>query len=256
MPGMPYHLEKGPLLSVLEDFCNRGPEARLVKALKELRAGTPLPDVGPFDSPNLYWPRFPWPYQNPGQLIAHFNDHWLGIPPTSTTHTGHWQFYEGPVEDIMRETMIRALELVLGVDHDPADEAPVPTRHWLIDFFWKCPQPWFEGWVSWRKLGQGWSEGKVTVIFATPADDGVVLRDPRREADLVPNQVANGSEGSWLVSSALHTQNVQLTVVPTSSGSVIFPTTWTVDTPNIVVVAPRFGSGGSKNGGMPYTGPK
>ena len=34
--------------------------------------------------------------------------------------TGHWQNYSGPVEEIVRETLIRALELVLGVRHQPA----------------------------------------------------------------------------------------------------------------------------------------
>lgn len=251
MPGMPYHLEKGPLLSVMDDFFNTGPRARLVTALSRLRAGDPLTDIGPFDSPNLYSALFPNPYKTQADLVAHFNDHWLGIPDTGSPNTGHWQFYKGPVEDIMRETLIRAMEVALGVPHDPFDKKPVPTRHWPIDFWWKCPQPWFEGWVSWR---QGSGCEKVTVIFATPADDGVVLRNPAAEATPAPVRVTTETEGSWLISAKTHGQHVQVTVVPTGEGIVVFPTMWTVDVDDVVTLVPKFGSGGARDQGMPYTG--
>ena len=255
MPGMPYHLEKGPLLSVLDAFCNTGTDARLVTALVALRNGARLTDVGAFDSPNLYHPSFPFPFGNKADLVGHFETHWLGKgslnASTKGKQTGHWQFYKGPVESIMRETLIRALELALGVPHKPNDKAPVPTRHWTIDFWWKCPQPWFEGWVTWRNAPTG---GKVTVIFATPSDDGVVLREPLTEADEVLAPVTSATEGSWLISSERHRQELQLTVVPTSVGAVIFPTTWTVDDEKIVTVSPWFGSGGTKDGGWPYKG--
>jgi hypothetical protein len=245
---MPYHLEKGPLLAVLDDFCNGGSTARLLKALLALRAGTALVDVGLFDSPNLYSGTYPPPYAGPDQLKEHFNNHWLGNPGPS-----HWQSYDGPVEAIMRETLIRALELILGVRHDPTNQAPSPTRHWTVDFWWKCPQPWFEGWVTWRQHG---GQGKVTVIFATPADDGVVLRDPTTEATPVPNAIATADEGSWLISSKLHTQTATVTVAPSGFGIMLFPTTttWTTDDPNVVVVSPWFGSGGARY--MPYVGNK
>jgi hypothetical protein len=252
MPGMPYHLEKGPLLSVLDDFFNSGSEARLLTALNDLRSGMRLTDVGVFDSTNLYDPNYPWPYQNRGQLVAHFEQHWLGNPPlnpmTAGTQTGHWQFYQGPVETIIRETLIRALELVLGIKHGKNN--PTPTRHWPIDFWWKCPQPWFEGWLTWR---QSAGSGHVTVIFATPADDGVVLREPATEATPAPARITTDTEGSLLVSAERHNQTVQYTVMPTGLGNVIFPTTWTQDSGGVVTLKPNFGSGGARNGGLPYT---
>jgi hypothetical protein len=255
MPGMPYHLEKGPLLSVLDAFCNKGSDARLVTALVNLRNGARLTDIGAFDSPNLYHPTFPFPFGSKADLVGHFEKHWLGKgslnSATAGKQTGHWQFYKGPVETIMRETLIRALELALGVPHDPLDKTPTPTRHWTIDFWWKCPQPWFEGWVTWRNATTG---GKVTVIFATPSDDGVVLRQPATEANPAPAAVTQASEGSWLISSERHRQELQVTVAPTSVGAVIFPTTWTVDDDKIVTVSPWFGSGGTKDGGWPYKG--
>lgn len=262
MPGMPYHLEKGPLLSVLDDFCNSGSHARLATALKALRGGATLTGVGVFDSPNLYSPAFSFPYRNRAELITHFETHWLGYAPlnpaTNGHQTGHWQFYKGPVEKIMRETLIRALELVLGVPHGGRDDAVNPSRHWTIDFWWKCPQPWFEGWVTWRNTAQGGKTdpgGKVTVIFATPSDDGVVLRNPLAEASPATAAVTNASEGSWLISAARHHQALQVTVVPQPHGTLVFPTTFTIDSDDVGTFAPHFGSGGAKNGGFPYQGP-
>jgi hypothetical protein len=262
MPGMPYHLEKGPLLSVLDAFCNQGSKPRLQGALKALRRGDPLTSIGAFDSPNLFSPSLPWPFDQPPSLVDHFNHHWLGHQAlnghTDGTQTGHWQNYIGPVEAIVRETLIRALELALGVPHLPSDLDPVATRHWSIDFWWKCPQPWFEGWVTWRKTGDGTDldDGHVTVIFATPSDDGVVLRQPAAEATLAPEAVTHATEGSWLISADLHTQAVQLTATWTRNGVILFPTTWTIDSDTVRTLSPKFGSGGAKNGGWPYEGPK
>jgi hypothetical protein len=289
MPGMPYHLEKGPLLSVLDDFCNRGDDQRLLRALGRLRAGDRLRDIGAFDSPNLYNPAWPWPYDAEPNLADHFDDHWLGRPGPD-----HWLFYTGPVEAIMRETLIRAIELAMGVVHEPENFEPtVATRHWTIDFWWKCPQPWFEGWITWRRINCGCedpdddhedcSRGHVIVLFATPSDDGVVLDDPTAEATLVGPNVTHASEGSWLIAAAKH-ERVNLVDVPpevleelasdldlvtsvyTREGFVIYPTRWTIDNSDgngnvdvshaddIVVVQPRFGSGGARNGGYPYRG--
>jgi hypothetical protein len=219
-----------------------------------------LVDIGPFDSPNLYSVNHDWPYKNADQLKEHFNRHWLGHPPpfnplTAGTQTGHWQFYKGPVEAIIRETLIRAIELVLGLAHgDPVPNQP--KRHWPIDFWWKCPQPWFEGWVTWRQDPGGNGSGHVTVIFATPSDDGVVLLEPGKEARPVANVVTKETEGSWLVSSVRHIRTNQLTVVATSSGQVVFPTSWINDSDAVGVVSPRFGSGGASDGGFPYQGGK
>jgi hypothetical protein len=266
MPGMPYHLEKGPLLSVLDDFCNRGSDERLRKALGQLRDKHTLAQIGVFDSPNLYErpgpqgpERYPAPFDEKANLVKHFEHHWLGRPPQphpmDAFQTGHWKFYQGPVEDIMRETLIRALEVALGVAHNPNDKTPgANERHWPIDFWWKCPQPWFEGWVTWRKHGNEKQQGHVTVIFATPADDGVVLRRPEAEATVVAPAVTHASEGSWLISSKAHEQTHQLTEIPTESGTVLFPTTWTIDHKAIETFSPNFGAGGAQDGGRRYVG--
>jgi hypothetical protein len=262
---MPYHLEKGPLLSVLDDFFNSGSKTRLITALKELRAGVDLTSIGVFDSPNLYTytapdgtvKTYPYPYDSQPHLVAHFNEHWLGNPSPWPGQTAHWQFYKGPVEKIIRETLERAIELVLGLPHGGSLDGLrlADLRKWPIDFWWKCPQPWFEGWVTWRRIGS--TSGHVTVIFATPADDGVVLRTPATEATEATDGVVTASEGSWLISPKQHDQTVQTTVIPTPSGAVIFPTTWTDDDNYVVkTYVPNFGSGGAQDGGKPYQGSK
>ena len=58
MPPMPYHLEKGPIWSVLEDYANAGPE-RLIELLLKLRNGDPVATAGGLDSPNLNAPKYP-----------------------------------------------------------------------------------------------------------------------------------------------------------------------------------------------------
>jgi hypothetical protein len=248
---MPYHLEKGPLLSVLDDFFNAPGRTRLATALTKLRAGDALTDIGLFDSPNLYNAVYPPPYQNRQQLVDHFKRDWLGDPlhPVAPNQTGHWQCYEGPVEAILRQTLIRATELVLGIPHGLS--AANATRHWTIDFWWKCPQPWFEGWITWRQRS---GSGKVTVIIATPADDSVVLRHPASEADPAPNQITIETEGSWVISCENHDPVTIQTNAPTTSGLITIATTGTRDTGDVVALAPKFGSGGARSGGMQYTG--
>ncbi len=94
-----------------------------------------------------------------------------GTPPKST---GYWTSYQGDVESIVRLTLIRALEVSLGVQHDPGGTPVVPTRHWPIDITWKCAQAWFEGWVWWRRIGPS---GVVILVFATPSSGTGVYKD-------------------------------------------------------------------------------
>ena len=76
----------------------------------------------------------------------------------------------------MRQTLLRAGEVTLGFPR-PAAGQPLPPgiRHWPVDFFWKCGQPRFEGWVTWRSTTRSPTTGHVAVIFATPATPDTVL---------------------------------------------------------------------------------
>jgi hypothetical protein len=92
--------------------------------------------------------------------------------PTSPTPTGFWKAYEGDVEGIVRETLRRGIEVALGVAHNVAvPQAPYePSRHWPIELFVKCAQGWVEGWVTWRRRGDGPRGGQVTILISTPGD--------------------------------------------------------------------------------------
>ena len=69
--------------------------------------------------------------------------------------TGFWHNWYGNAEGIIRETYTRAIEVSLGIPHDPAQTnaqwiANNMVRAWPIEIFNRCPAPWFEGWVTWR----------------------------------------------------------------------------------------------------------
>jgi len=231
MPGMPYHLEKGGWLSVLEDYLNGAP-GRSEAILTLLRDPTDaVSDTGFLQSPAL--DKDP-DYETLTKRVAHLRRDWFGwvgddqipdrrqdpfleqvqrrldnevlgdvefgaIPGDDCDWlavlaylekvavgvpilrnwpiTGFWVQYFGDVEEIVRQTLIRTIEVSLGLEH--GDDVPDggPRRVLPIELFWKCPQRWFEGWVTWR-----WDEvhgtGQVTTMFATPGSGKPVLQNP------------------------------------------------------------------------------
>jgi hypothetical protein len=98
--------------------------------------------------------------------------------PTKTT-TGWWGRWNGNAFDIFRTTLVRAVEVSLGLTvGDPvprdAEGRPTPLRHWPIDFLWICGAPKFEGWVSWRcdddlNANPASNAGRVQVLVVTPS---------------------------------------------------------------------------------------
>jgi len=217
---MPYTLAKGTILAVLEDLANPATDdelARLETDLARLRAGDPLTSISLVDSPNVNDPNLP-------PLLQRLEWNWFGkvydgaggylaqepFGPTNT-RTGYFKRYYGDVEGIIRETMIRSVEVAFGLDHDaPLDAA---TRQWPIEILWKCPNPWFEGWVTWRRHGPGRTEGQVTVIVASPAEDvgplvNVASLPPRAEAPLPdPTTLPADHQGMWVVSHEEHVKH-------------------------------------------------
>ncbi|HVN51681.1 MAG TPA: hypothetical protein VMT43_09625 [Acidimicrobiales bacterium] len=272
MPGMPYHLEKGPILSVLESFANGGNSTsgttrhnNMRKVLDRLRdPSIALTAVGGLDSTNLNGGATnPWPTYD--DRVAHIEQDWFGYTPggvpqaafnPSIPHrTGFWINYHGDVEGIVRETLTRALEVALGVDHgQPSSGA---TRYWRVELFWKCPNPWFEGWITWRAGSASSADGQVTVIFATPGNGGWVYPDPCAGRNPVVDPAsAQTDRGMWVITHRGHTEYVVSTTVETPPGAVPIPTLgafWAGTAP-LVTVAPSFGDGGGHDGGLPYGG--
>lgn len=282
---MPYYLEKGPFFAVLEDYINGGPTVRMVTALQTLRRGDPWDAFELFGSTSL---------KNPNQKTAadwvqHLNLHWFGkhrntkgqwvqpgFDPVKNPQTGYWLGYYGDVDEITRATLIRTLEVALGVDHTDDASAPIkPTRRWHVEFLWKCSQTWFEGWVTWRRTGCGKRKGHVTVVFATPPVEGSVVldspligrNDPEfrvgpsgtRTGPPWTNGSADAKRGMWVVTHA-HNQGYAGAVTTTSSGT---PTgKWPSPLPGrvhatgeIVTVAPSMADGGVLADGLKYSAP-
>ncbi len=116
--------------------------------------------------------------------------------------TGFWQQYFGDVDSILRETLATAIEQALGLPRPPADvvaslrdvtaddhqervaeyrkvlqpyvDGAKTPRHLPLEIFWKCPQRWWEGWVTWR-VGDG--TGQVTVVLCTPGSGTPLLEE-------------------------------------------------------------------------------
>ena len=221
---MPYTLSKGRILTVLEDMLNPVTDEeteRLFRGLADLRdPDTLLTYVGLVDSTNLEDPSVAAP------LDDRLNEYWFGFEPDGSggwdpqpgygpghQTTGYWLDYCGDVEGILRETLARTIELAFGIpaggDRSDATRA---DRPWEVEIFWKCPNPWFEGWVTWRRSRRHPEEGQVTTIIATPADALNSIRrvpaDPGRGAPplVTPTGVPDVGQGMWLVTQSTHVQ--------------------------------------------------
>lgn len=264
---MPYHLETGPNLEVLEDFMN-GDVDRLVKALSQLRGTTPLCDIGVFDSTTLDGGPL-----DKAQRNAHLMEDWFGMSQNangawvkqkkfsakSNATTGYWQGWYGDCEKIVRLTLRRAAEVALGLGYDdPIPEGFRPSRHWPIQFLWKCAQPWFEGWITWRSdHSRG---GHVTVLWCTPAQGDPVLTSPlappqRNLPDYARDpKSAAGAEGMWVVTHETQQVEMAITTEPSGLGQWRFPQ-WGpvyVGTGDVVTVQPSEADGGVLSGGRAW----
>lgn len=195
MTGMPFYIEKGPQFSVIESFVLDDRE-RGITLLDTLRAGgTPAAgalsaiaaNIG-LDSSDLDKGG-----QSADSRMGHLDRHWFErtrdkktgkwSPDPSTEYPavddkGRWNWwhaYAGDVYEIMRQTMITAAEVSLGVA--PGADARLHGRQdpWPIELFWHCGQNWFEGWVTWRRHG---AAGQVTVLLCTPTAGAPVRPSP------------------------------------------------------------------------------
>ncbi len=167
--GMPYWLEKGPALSILEDFLDH--PVRLKAYLLHLLTGGDIVTAGGYD--DRYFEAIK-AYLPKHDIVRHVEEDWFAA------HGSFWHGYEGAnVGSIVRHAMIRAAAVSLGIpkidlggqDALPLADAKVvvdqANRHWPIALFWKCGQSWFETWVTWSGKR---TIGSVNVMFATPPD--------------------------------------------------------------------------------------
>lgn len=174
--GMPYHLEKGPTLRLLEQHLNGSRQHR--RHLLDTMRSAPRGDVGWLGDglPSLWSDsRFQSsPAQNGADTLRTLKQKWFGYEeqgsrwrktPNRPT-TGYWIAYQGDVAEIMRRALTWALELSFGLE--PGEKAPGRFDPLDIELFWKCPAPWFEAWVVHRPVG---GTGLVSVVFVTPSHE-------------------------------------------------------------------------------------
>lgn len=198
MTGMPYALEVGALFNAIADTYNAMGVSDRQAALDDLYTKQDFIDLAyfpgdskaagavsktpfPKDLDDLFQPA----PDREQKRVDHMKNDWLG-DPTLKKPTGWWSAWRGDTKGIIRETLIRALEVSLGYDHNqrgyvdagggarklgttsvlPGGAKPWPAerRRWELEFLWTCGSPRFDGWVYWRQ-----SRGKVvTVVFTTP----------------------------------------------------------------------------------------
>jgi hypothetical protein len=263
---MPYHLEKGPMFAAFEGLYND--PTRLPTFLRDLwMGGAPsLGTHGVLSSPNA---------DDTGNVntanatgtkrLTSMRRDWFGEDPVTgtgqpafgfdatgalTLTTGYWALYYGDVRTIVAETLMRAAEVALGVKRPIPATSMIPTanRNWKVEFFWKCGQPRFEGWVTWRDHGDD-VNGQVTVVFATPATPDQVLRAPGGGAVEITTGPSQWPwQGMWLCTHENHKQYVLIGSLPTPVGAWFVPTSAVMFTRGVGTVrtfSPDFGAGGA-----------
>jgi hypothetical protein len=232
---MPYTLTKGPLFTVMEQTLNDS-NAR-TEVLGQLRNNGRLGDI-------------PWvttgdggTVRIPGVLRDRLFRDWFGYTPNAQgdwnpqtapfagRSTGYWVGYYGNTEAVLREGLKRTIEVSLGL----AKNAPVassPAREWPIEVAWKCPNPWFEVWITWLEHGDGPTDGHVTMLVCTPPDtNNRILTEPDKPHPVpgvppVPTPLqdpvqAVDPEGMWLVTHKKHRPTVGYQIISFPSGEVI-----------------------------------
>jgi hypothetical protein len=261
MPTMPYNLERGPYLAMLEDLINRDPW-RGLDTLRDLDK----PVTALLRDPPV--PIKSGPYHDTAALADHIDGDWLGIKPAHgdadpTSH--YWYYWRGDAQAIVRETLIRAIEVALGLDHgDAAREAS--QRRWPVSLLTACGIRWFEGWVSWRQVGSAPENGQVVVFFLTPSHgrpaEPTLLR-PTATTSRQPgppyavNPVrAEGEQGLWAVGTVLERRDDPEPASAQWLPSGQFPRPQLGPTyigeGDVVVVAPPEDQGGVLPEGRPY----
>jgi hypothetical protein len=276
---MPYTLGKGPVFTLLENVLNPTTADETTvrnEALLALRSGTPIIDVPWVTSA----PVAAVPLPTAGTLAQRLERDWFGgatataVGTGTGQATGYWVGYTGDVESVLREGIIRAMEVSMGLTHGAAPNTA--TRAWPVQIEWKCPNPYFEIWVTWRRHEAQTNKGQVTMIVATPPDKyNRLVTDPLYPPEIpdvspVPTpleapQTADDPQGMWLIAHEHHVQHTidQLVDVPSASavGAVLdtvstllglpkhqwhipMPTTHWEDTGEVVVVSPPAYAGG------------
>jgi hypothetical protein len=203
---MPYHLEKGRALSFVENYLNEGLPEQRMETLRKLRNGNV--QLGAQTLTNAALDTGYRPYTGEA-LIEYVKKKWFGQGANT-----YWLDYEGDVEGIVRLTLIRAMEVALGVEH--GQDPGVPPRSWPVELLWHCSQRWFEGWVTWQ-TDEPNGCGHVLILLASPAHAGGLITrqalhpettapqpNGRAAADIQRPPIPYDPSGMWVITHAEH----------------------------------------------------
>lgn len=227
--SMPFHLETGPTLLIVEDFLNgkdlKPPNAappggaaqahrnRLWNLRSALAPANPPPNSnGVLDAalatqfapvePILTTPMPAFGGLTPIQAL---HTYWLGSiangeydsESADPTKRGKWLNYQGRSEEILRRTFYEALSLSLRLSNaTPGPNDTAPTTGTPVGFIcmWKCAQPWLEGWVQSRTDPEA-----IVVTICTPSDGNFIDLKPNG-SDPIPKPL----RGSFVVTHERH----------------------------------------------------
>jgi hypothetical protein len=276
MVPMPYQLEKGAIWSVVESAMAHDPQL-LYTFIENLR--NPAFDIATgaiARSKSLDDPKTNSTAASRGE---HLNTDWFGMvkdksgkwakrPDTdfnkkTRPSTGYWINYWGDVESIVRETLLRAGEVALGLASGEIHTGGPFKRFWPVSLFLKCPTPWFEGWVTWRS----WEvdpqtharDGQVVVHFLIPGHYGsqVYLKPLEgRDVAVNPTQCVDNN-GMWLITQTEHERvpDATVTVDPGTSGKIHKPSPGPVirDHGPLLICSPAEHDGGVRPDGRAFT---
>jgi hypothetical protein len=272
MPLMPYQLEKGPIWSVVESALQQGPKEAysLLELLRD-------PSHQIADGPLVKSKTLDYTDPKTGAKVTaqtrgdHLNHDWFGMvkqangswakepdsafDPQTHPSTGFWINYWGDVEEIVRETFVRAIEVSLGLQHGQIHSSRGRFhRHWPVSIFLKCPTPWFEGWVTWNAKA-----GEVVVHFLVPGNYGSqVLKHPKTGLTGPPQinpDTSDATYGMWLVTHDTHNRvDGVVTTDPGTAGEIHAPSAGAIlkDSGDLVVISPVETDGGVAANGRAF----
>jgi hypothetical protein len=258
---MPYVMDTGPYLSVLEDRLNN--PATRAAILTSLRTGALVSSIAGLDSRSL-----DDDLKTPAQRIAVLNQCWFGMTPRAgggwdpappgAFPTGFWNGYQGDPHAILRDGLIRAIEVSLGVDHgvDPVHH----TREWPIEVSWVCQGPFFQCWVTWMKSPTG---GHVSLTITTPAAKGLpvdarITRDVEKQEykSPPPSNAFAAARGQWVVGHEDYTKTVKYSTIGSTIGVIKEPhVEWRAKNAAVKCVRPAEWEGGVLANGRSYIFP-
>ena len=170
MPVMPFAYSKGSATAWAQTILNPTGTTRvqqrtnLLAALRGSQGGDFTADatirslLGPLDAtvPNSTPPK------TVEDLLGHLHTDWFGKDAPGTNTTGWWMNWKGDAEGIVRQTLITALELSMGLSPGQVPADPPKRSFRSIDVSWVCGPPMVQGIVTRRP------SGPVNVVLVTP----------------------------------------------------------------------------------------